>query len=278
MLFELKKGQKLQIWPQRSQSGNHEQHYYTMLATAIGNCDVTNVTYNENKYYVITWTVYLKSRWTCADASDYVIRSLLCATFLVGSVAVQCQSLTSFIIQPSSKPSLDLFPRKRTYAKVVDLHNMVLWTIGFIANRYHIPPNQISLCPLLQKLREKWWIFTWAIITQDVCIIVDLSIRKMAKPLETSRKDDWLKTTTQSITSQRHFASKGQTQKLISTTPTYYCIHSRDWRHILSWAAMFRSTCLVLLQSGESWVHITTWQDLQCKWSSANIYLRQLLV
>jgi len=54
MLFELKKGQKLQIWPQRSQSGNHEQHYYTMLATAIGNCDVTNVTYNENKYYVIT--------------------------------------------------------------------------------------------------------------------------------------------------------------------------------------------------------------------------------
>ena len=32
-----------------------------MLATATGNCDVTNVTYNENKYYVVTWTVYLES-------------------------------------------------------------------------------------------------------------------------------------------------------------------------------------------------------------------------
>jgi len=32
-----------------------------MLATATGNCAVTNVTYNENKYYVVTWTVYLES-------------------------------------------------------------------------------------------------------------------------------------------------------------------------------------------------------------------------
>ena len=32
-----------------------------MLATAAGNGDVTNVTYNENKYYVVTWTVYLES-------------------------------------------------------------------------------------------------------------------------------------------------------------------------------------------------------------------------
>jgi len=31
-------------------------------------------------------------RCTCADTSDYV-RSLLCATFLVGSVAVHCWSL-----------------------------------------------------------------------------------------------------------------------------------------------------------------------------------------
>jgi len=63
-------------------------------------------------------------RCTCADASDYV-RSLLCATLFVGSVAVQCKSLTSFITQ-ASKPSLDLFPRKCTYAKVIDLRNMVL--------------------------------------------------------------------------------------------------------------------------------------------------------
>ena len=32
-----------------------------MLATATSNCAVTNATYNENKYYVVTWTVYLKS-------------------------------------------------------------------------------------------------------------------------------------------------------------------------------------------------------------------------
>jgi len=34
--------------------------------------------------------------------------------------------LTSFITQASSKPSLDLLPRKCTYAKVIDLRNMVL--------------------------------------------------------------------------------------------------------------------------------------------------------
>jgi len=32
-----------------------------MLATATGNCAVTKVTYNENKHYVVTWTVYLES-------------------------------------------------------------------------------------------------------------------------------------------------------------------------------------------------------------------------
>ena len=31
---------------------------------------------------------------------------------------------------------------------MIDLCNMVLWSIGFIANRYRIPP-QLSLCPLL---------------------------------------------------------------------------------------------------------------------------------
>jgi len=64
-------------------------------------------------------------RCTCADVGDYVIRSL-CATLLVGSVAVQCQSLNSFITQASSKPGSDLFPRKCTCAKVIDLRNMVL--------------------------------------------------------------------------------------------------------------------------------------------------------
>jgi len=55
-----------------------------MLATATGNCDVRNVTYSENKYYAVTWTVYLES-------SIYLRRrQLLFATLLVGSVAVQC--------------------------------------------------------------------------------------------------------------------------------------------------------------------------------------------
>jgi len=31
-----------------------KQHYCTMLAMATGNCEVTNVTYSENKYYVVT--------------------------------------------------------------------------------------------------------------------------------------------------------------------------------------------------------------------------------
>ena len=37
------------------------QRYCTMLDTVTGNCDVTNVTYSENKCYVVTWTVYLES-------------------------------------------------------------------------------------------------------------------------------------------------------------------------------------------------------------------------
>jgi len=61
---------------------------------------------------------------TCADASDYV-RSLLCAALLVGSVAVQCKSLTSFITH-ASKPNLELFPRKCTYAQVIDFRSRVL--------------------------------------------------------------------------------------------------------------------------------------------------------
>jgi len=31
-----------------------KQRYCTMLATATGNCDVTNVTYNANKYNVVS--------------------------------------------------------------------------------------------------------------------------------------------------------------------------------------------------------------------------------
>jgi len=61
---------------------------------------------------------------TCAEASDYVI-SLSCATLLVGSAAVKCKSSASFITQ-ACKPSLDLFSRKCTNAKVIDFRNVVL--------------------------------------------------------------------------------------------------------------------------------------------------------
>jgi len=47
---------------------------------------------------------------------------------------------------PCSKPSLDSFLHKYMYAKVIDLCNMVLWSIGFIANQYCIPLHQICLC------------------------------------------------------------------------------------------------------------------------------------
>jgi len=57
-----------------------------MLATATGNYAVTNVTYNANKYYAVTSTVYLEvpAPTPVSTSSDrcYV------PTLLVGSVAV----------------------------------------------------------------------------------------------------------------------------------------------------------------------------------------------
>ena len=35
---------------------------------------------------------------------------------------------------------------------MIDLRNMVVWSIGFIANRHRIPPHQISLCRLLRSI------------------------------------------------------------------------------------------------------------------------------
>jgi len=42
--------------------------------------------------------------------------------------------LTSFITQASSKPSLDLFPRTCTDAEMIDLRNMVLWSVGSLSH------------------------------------------------------------------------------------------------------------------------------------------------
>ena len=87
------------------------QHHCAMLATATGNCAVTNATYNENQYCVVTWIVY-------REPSMYLRRRQRLRQIVVichiacwfRSCAVL--SLTSFTTQASSKPSLDLFPRK----------------------------------------------------------------------------------------------------------------------------------------------------------------------
>jgi len=83
---------KHQIWCENIKSSDtaYKSNSATaLLATATGNCDVTNVTCNENKYYVVTWTVYLQSSMYLRRRLYYV-RSLLCATLLVGSVAMHC--------------------------------------------------------------------------------------------------------------------------------------------------------------------------------------------
>jgi len=134
-----------------------------MLATATGNCAVTSVTYNENKYYVVTWTVYLES-------SIYLRRRQW--------LAVHCQSLMSFITQTfsDSKPRLDLFPRKCTYAKVIDLRNMVLWSTGFIAKRYLIQgrSQDFSKGGGLKLWKQKLWkgkIACVKISQESTCIV-----------------------------------------------------------------------------------------------------------
>jgi len=68
-----------------------------------------------------------------------------------------------------------LFPRKCTYAKVIDLRNMVLWSIGFIANQYRIPPNQISLCPLLYGTTVFLFLFRITFnVSFNICLINSL--------------------------------------------------------------------------------------------------------
>jgi len=104
-----------------------------MLATATGNCAVTVVTYNENKYYVVTWTVYVESSMYLHRRRWLRHQIVMChIAYWFRNIA--WLKLTSSITQAYSKPSLDLFPRKCTYAKVIDLRNMALWSIGFIAN------------------------------------------------------------------------------------------------------------------------------------------------
>jgi len=120
-----------------------------MLATATGNCVVTNVTNSDNKYYAVTWTFDLESSMyprRCQWLRQIVVMCHIAHWFRSGAVLKFDQFYhSSFFL----KPILDLFPRNCTYAKVIDLRIMVLWSIGFIANWRRIPPHQISLCPLL---------------------------------------------------------------------------------------------------------------------------------
>jgi len=81
---------------------------------------------------------------------------------IVGMCHIACWLRSSAVLKfdqfyhsSFSKPSLDLFPRKCAYAEVIDLHSMILWSIGLIANRYRIPSHQISLCPLLVCIWHK---------------------------------------------------------------------------------------------------------------------------
>ena len=52
------------------------QHYCTMLATATGNCDVTNVTYMRIGIMSSRELSISSPRYTCAHASDYVSRQI----------------------------------------------------------------------------------------------------------------------------------------------------------------------------------------------------------
>ena len=90
------------------------KHYCTMLATATGNCDVTNVTYNENKYYVVTWIVYLESFMYLRQRQ------------WLRHMVVVCH-----------------------ITEVIDLPNMVLMKHWAHCKSMTQPPHQIRLCPLL---------------------------------------------------------------------------------------------------------------------------------
>jgi len=128
-----------------------KQRYRTMLAAATGNCAVTNVTYNENTCYVVTWTFYFESSMYLRRRQWLRQIAVMChVACWFRSVAVlkfdQFYDSSFFLNQP------DLFPRKCTHAKVIDLRNMVLWSIGFIANRHRIPPTKFAClryCPLV---------------------------------------------------------------------------------------------------------------------------------
>jgi len=54
-----------------------------------GNCDGTNVTYNANKYYVVTWLSISSPRCTHATPVTTSDRCYV-PHLLVGSVAVEC--------------------------------------------------------------------------------------------------------------------------------------------------------------------------------------------
>ena len=97
-----------------------------MLATATGNCDVTNVTYNENKYYAVTCIVYLESFMYLRRRPRQWLRHMV----VVCHIACWFRSgallkFDQFITQATSKPSSDFFPRKCTCVEVIGLRNRV---------------------------------------------------------------------------------------------------------------------------------------------------------
>jgi len=111
-----------------------------MLATVISDCAVTNVTYNENKYYVVTWTVYLES-------SMYLRRRRwLRHQIVMCHIAYWFRSVPVLKFDQLYRSSLDLFPRKCMYAKVTDLRNMALWSKGVRKGVFGVKPPPWAWC------------------------------------------------------------------------------------------------------------------------------------
>jgi len=99
-----------------------KQHYCTMLATATGNCDVTNVTYNKNTSHEWFFESYMYLRRRPRQwLRHMVVMCHIAYWFRSGAVL----KFDQFITQASSKPSLDFFPRKCTCVKVIGLRNRV---------------------------------------------------------------------------------------------------------------------------------------------------------
>ena len=114
----------------------HVKPHYCRAAATV-NCAVTNVTYNEKKYYVVTWTCFESSMYLhWRQWLRQIVMCHIACWFSSGAVLKFDQFYRSHF-----KPTSALFPRKCTYETVIDLRIMVLWSIRFISNDIASPPT-----------------------------------------------------------------------------------------------------------------------------------------